>query len=289
MAIVIAVGIIGLVVLVLLVRYLATRGTPRTLLWAVLLILGVLLTLIVLSAATVYYVMPVGWIVALVACGAGLIALVVLTGRSLTWKPLPVLATVALLAGAVVLGTVMLMFVPSAPIGLLETRAQQIAEANGFTALLAPDEAMATWTGLPVNALPEADPGLSVEYERFLLQQRKADGPLTAEDLEALVAPGATPISGLQPIPADVTTSEQTVQGNPAIVAEYVDVPPEALDKPDEEGEATTVLAFGLDGVEVILRSTTWYDCDPVGECTENPPLTAENLVAIADTLEPDA
>lgn len=287
MAVVVVIALVALVALILLIVFLAGRGGRRTALWAVLLTLSAPVTLAVLSLALIYYDVPVWAWAAVGACAIGVIALFVLLGRSVKWKAAPVVAAVALLPVAVVLGTLVLMVIPTAPTALLEVRAQQIARANGFTAYLPPDEQMQA-DYQPVNALPEPDAGLSIEYERFLLQERKAEGPLTTEDLEALVAPGATPISDRQPLPDDVTTSEETVQGNPAIWASYVDMPPESIEKP-EEGEPTTLLAFGLEGVEVILWSTTWYDCAPNGECTEMPPLTAEELVAIADTLAPAA
>jgi len=287
MAVVVVIALVALVALILLIVFLAGRGGRRTALWAVLLTLSAPVTLAVLSLALIYYDVPVWAWAAVGACAIGVIALFVLLGRSVKWKAAPVVAAVALLPVAVVLGTLVLMVIPTAPTALLEVRAQQIAQANGFTAYLPPDEQMQA-DYQPVNALPEPDAGLSIEYERFLLQERKAEGPLTTEDLEALVAPGATPISDRQPLPDDVTTSEETVQGNPAIWASYVDMPPESIEKP-EEGEPTTLLAFGLEGVEVILWSTTWYDCAPNGECTEMPPLTAEELVAIADTLAPAA
>ncbi len=287
MAIIVAVALIALVALILLVVFLAKRGGPRTVLWAVLLVVAMPVSLAVLSLALLYYQAPLWAWAALGACAIGVIVLFVLLGRSVKWKALPVTAAVALVPLGAIMGTIVLMIVPAAPTALLEVRAQQIAEANGFTALLPADQEMQA-DYQPVNALPAPDAGLSIEYERFLLQERQAEGPLTAEDLQALVAPGQTPIRDRQPIPEDVTSTEETVQGNSAIWASYIDVPPEAMGKPGEE-EATTLLAFGLDGVEVILRSTTWYDCAPGGECTEMPPLTADELVAIADTLAPAA
>lgn len=287
MAVVVVIALVALVAVILLIVFLARRGGRRTALWAVLLTLSAPVTLAVLSLALIYYDVPVWAWAAVGACAIGVIALFVLLGRSVKWKAAPMVAAVALLPVAVVLGTLVLMVIPTAPTALLEARAQQIAQANGFTAYLPPDEQMQA-DYQPVNALPEPDAGLSIEYERFLLHERKAESPLTAEDLEALVAPGATPISDRQPLPDEVTTSEEAVQGNPAIWASYVDMPPESIEKP-EEGEPTTLLAFGLEGVEVILWSTTWYDCAPNGECTEMPPLTAEELVAVADTLAPAA
>lgn len=287
MAVVVAIALIAVVASILLIVFLANRGGPRTVLWAVLLVVAETISLAVLTLATLYYEAPLWAWAALGACAIGVIVLFVLLGRSVKWKALPVTAAVALVPVGAILGTIVLMMVPLAPTALLEVRAQQIAEANGFTALLPADQEMQA-DYQPVNALPEPDAGLSIEYERFLLQERKAEGPITAEDLQALVAPGATPINDRQPLPEDVTTTEETVQGNPAIWASYVDMPPEAMEK-SEEGEPTTLLAFGLDGVEVVLWSTTWYHCTSDGECTEMPPLTAEELVAIADTLEPAA
>ena len=50
--------------------------------------------------------------------------------------------------------------------------------------------------------------------------------------------------------------------------------------------QPTTMLAFELDGVEVILRSTGNLDCSDE-PCTEVPALTAHELVAVAETLDP--
>jgi hypothetical protein len=287
MAVVVALVLFALVLLALLIAFLAKRGGPHTVLWAVLLVVAVPLSLVVLSLALIYYEVPLWAWAAVGVCGIGVIALFVLLGRSVKWERRPVLGAVALLPLALIAGTAMLLFIPMAPTALLEARAQQIAESNGFTALLPPDQEMQVGYQ-PITALPEPDAGLSIEYMDFLLQERAAAGPITAEDLEALVAPGATPISGGRPIPDDVTVSEQTVQGNPAIWASFVDMPPETMDKPGE-GAPTSLLAVGLEGVEVILWSTGWSDCTSDGACTEMPPLTAEELTAIADTLAPAA
>lgn len=286
MAAVVAIAFVAVAAVIFLVIFLARRGGPRTVLWSVLLILAVPVTLAVLSLALLYYEVPVWAWAAVGACAIGVITLFVLLGRSVQWRALPVVASVALLLASVTLGAFALMIIPTAPTALLEARAAQIAEANGFTVLLPPGEQMQA-DYQPVNALPEPDAGLSIEYEHFVLQQRKADGPLAATDLEALVAPGAS-IGDRQPIPEDVVTSALTVRDNPAITAEYVDVPPESTGKPGE-GERTRLLAFGLEGVEVVLWSTTWFDCTSDGECAEMPPLTVEELVAIADSLEPVA
>lgn len=270
MAVVVAISLLAVLLAVFLVAVLAKNGGRKAVGWAVLLVVAVPVTLVALSLALIFYDAPLWAWAAVGACAIGVGVLFVLLGRSVHWKARPVAAAAALLLIATVLGTAFLMAVPLAPAPLLEARAQQIAEANDFAALLAPDEALLSSSGLPVNALPEPDGGLSVEYERFLLQERKADGPLTAEDLAALVAPGATPIRDRQPLPDDVVTGSQTVHGNPAIGADYVDVPPEAADKPGE-GEHTTLLAFGSDRVEVILWSTTWYDCTPPGSARRCP------------------
>lgn len=131
MAIVVAVALIALVALILLVVFLAKRGGPRTVLWAVLLVVAMPVSLAVLTVATLYYEAPLWAWAALGACAIGVIALFVLLGRSVKWKALPVTAAVALVPVGVIMGTIVLMVIPTAPTALLEVRAQQIAEANG--------------------------------------------------------------------------------------------------------------------------------------------------------------
>lgn len=79
--------------------------------------------------------------------------------------------------------------------------------------------------------------------------------------------------------------TDRTVRGGPAVAAELVDVPPESLGKADE-GEPTTMLVLGMDDVEVLLRSTGYADCS-TEPCTDVPPLTVDELVAVAETLRP--
>lgn len=284
MIFIVVIALAALLAPVLLVVLLARRGGPRTVLWAVLLVVAVALTLGALSLAMLYYQAPVWAWVLVGGCALGVVVLFVLLGRSVGWRPLPVAAAAALIPFALALGVVVLMVVPLAPTAVLEARAGQIAAANGFTALLPQGQAMEA-SYQPVNALPAPDAGLSIEYADFDLQERATDGPLTAQDLRALVAPGAAPVSGGPIIPGDVVLTDRTVRGSPAVAAELVDVPPESLGKADE-GEPTTMLVLGMDGVEVLLRSTGFADCS-TEPCTDVPPLTVDELVAVAETLRP--
>ena len=103
----------------------------------------------VLNLATVNYTMPVGWIVALVGAPAVAVALFWLTGRRVGWKRPAIFMLVGILIASMVLFVVLaftdLMGFSIQP--LFRARAQQIATAQGFTALLPPEGDMDTTSG----------------------------------------------------------------------------------------------------------------------------------------------
>lgn len=284
-----AIGAIALVALagaVALVRFIAKGtmgGATRGVVLAVAFVLAVLVTDALASYTSVYYVKPLGWVLAVAACGAVVIALFVTLGRGLRWEPLRVLALVGLglvsmvLFGALAMGLSGLVK-PPLP---YTTRARQIAEANGFGVLMPPGEQLQT-DSLPIDPLPAPDAGVSLVYERFTLEERKvgtgsAKGPLE-ERLRAALTEKAT----------ETTVTTATVLGVPAVYAEYRIAPPEGAQggayAPKFQRE--TKLIFELGGVEVRLRSFS-FERESGGEFVPFPSLTTSELAAIAKTLKP--
>lgn len=289
LGVVLVVGVIALVALAgaaALVRFVAkgmTGDSTRGMVLAAVFVLAVLVTDALASYLSVYYVKPLGWVLAVAACAAVVIALFVTLGRGLRWEPLRVLALVGLgLVSMVLFGTLALALsgVVQPPLPYT-TRARQIAEANGFGVLMPPGEQLQT-DSLPIDPLPPPDAGVSLVYEHFTLEERKAGSGSAKGALEdrlrAALTEGATE--------AKVTTT--TVLGAPAVFAEYRIAPREgaqgAAYAPKFQRE--TKLIFELGGVEVRLRSFS-FERLIGGEFVPFPSLTTSDLAAIARTLKP--
>lgn len=273
----------GAVALVRVIAKGTTGGATRGVVLAAMFVLGVLVTEALASYVSVFYVKPLGWVLAVAASLAVVIALFVALGRGLRWEPLRVLALVGLaLVSTVLFGTVAMALsaVVKPPLPYI-TRARQIAGANGFRVLMPPGEQLQT-DSLPIDPLPAPDAGVSLVYEHFTLEERKvgsgsAKGALE-ERLRAALTEKAT----------EVTVTTTTVLGAPAVCAEYRIAPPEgaqgAAYAPKFQRE--TKLIFELGGVEVRLRSFSG-ERESGGEFVPFPSLTTSELVAIAETLKP--
>ncbi|MRR12819.1 hypothetical protein EG835_10240 [bacterium] len=171
---------------------------------------------------------------------------------------------------------------------LFEARAQQIAEANGFDALLPTDVEMNLDAGLPVDETERGD-GLAIGYDRFTLAQRAATGALGYEYLEARVEPGQYPVGDIGPgsaIPQDAEYLELEVDAAPAIGVSYRAVTEEKAD--DLTGtDSVNVLIFERDGVEVVLYSQGFMEYQSDGSYQPRDPLPFDELIEIAETLAP--
>jgi hypothetical protein len=241
--------------------------------------------------APVLYRVPAGVL-------AGLAAAWVAAGIAAAWlvRALgPAAKTYARVAGmllaTVFAATALMMVSPlGAPVALFEVRAAQIAEASGF-GLLVPEGAEMVTDYLPVTALAAPDAGVSIEYERFTLQERPAKGEAAEADLRALVAPGESPL-GQAEVSRDASVTVLAVNGRPAVGVTFVQVPKEAAVKPMSSADTVTVLVCQVDGVDVRLEShaTDRYSGPREGggaNFEHVPALGVPELAAIAETLAP--
>jgi len=248
----------------------------------------------VANLASVNYTMPVGWIAALIGAAAAVVGLFWMTGRRVGWKRPAVLILVGLLLASVALFVVLAIagLGGSAIQPLLRARAQQIATAQGFTALLPPDKEMDTTSGRPVDPLgpgPGGPPrtGLWMAYESFRLEERKAEGALDEAALRGLVTSGAEPVDGVT-IPADASVSLLEVKGAPAIGVRLETSPIGAgFEKSGVPDVPVTVLITTMGGTEVRLSSWGGEAWDSERGATRFDALSLDELVAIAESLEP--
>ena len=231
--------------------------------------------IIITNLFSIYYTRPL-WATALLAAGwIGLFAVIIVLTRAIRPYGGKVFLLGSLLLATLVCVVTFLISSPfGAPVGLFMTRAGQIAEANGFTALVPADEELDVSAGLPVDGLPAPEAGLRMDYERFTLQQRRADSPMSESDLKALVALGETPL-GMTAVTDDAEISVVSVNGRPAVTATFSSTPPEASSKPGEARGTVTVLVTEIDGVEVRIESRPGV------------PVSTDELVRIAESLAP--
>lgn len=282
------VAVAALCALVLLVRFLGKRGTPRTVTWTLTFIAAAVLALVFLNVTSIFYTPPLLWTT--LTSGAVLAAIVsfVFAGRTLGRNGSLLLGLAGVLVLSLFLATVLLMALPTGRFmtPLFETRAQQIGEAHGFEAILAPDETLVTDYG-PVSGL-EGDDGFSIEYQRFQMQEREAEGTLSEAELERIVAAGEDPLGWDRGIPEDATYEWFEVAGRPALGVEYNASGPLPKDQ-----SVFRLLVFEKDGVDVrmVTEGRNEYKGERDGEeiYEYGPPLTFEELVRIAETLRPKA
>jgi len=232
------------------------------------------LNIVITNFSSIYYTRPL-WLTALLVMGwVGLFALIILLTRTIRpYRGKVFLLGSLLLATLICAGIVLIVWPFGTPTGLFLTRAEQIADASGFTAIVPAGEDLDVIAGLPVDSLPAPEEGLSMNYERFVLQERKADAPMSEADLLAIVAPGETPLGGAT-VPDDAEISVVSVNGRTAVAATF-DPAPEASSKPGFAGEPVVILVLEMDGVDVRLESA-------FGEA-----MTIDELVQTAETLAP--
>lgn len=267
--------------------FVAKGGRSRTGLLCVLLGVVIAATLFVLQIVQIQYRPEALWLVALAIGLIGAVTLFILIGKDVGWKG----ARVGALAGMVVV--VMAAFLFSAiamPPGgffvpLFEDRAQQMAEAQGFDVLLAPDEQMFT-EYLPVTEVGSGD-GVQIQYERFTLVERVAERPATEGGLREALAPGTELLGpGSVRVEADAKYEAVSIDGQLALIAEYKDRT--TAEKSSFGIEDVRVLAFAPDGVLVIIYSHGWMEYQPKDDIyTPVDALSADELVKIAESLKP--
>lgn len=274
----------------------ARGGGEHPVLWSVLLAVAVVLGLLLLNVSGVYYRIPVGWVVVRVASALVVIALFVLVGRSVSWKPGRLAAVIGLMVSTMAITVFALMAMPVGVYftSLFEARGQQIAEEAGFTALFAGGRDLKV-DYLPVDAIGgDATQGVGIQYEDFELQERKADGPLEMSELEAILAAGEDPFGYGMRIPSDAEYQRFEVNDRPALGAEFTLDPKGQSPKPGELPEKQSViriLVFEMDGVQVLMKSEGAMEYQGgYGENEEyeyRPPLDFDGLLEAAASLDP--
>lgn len=285
-----AFGLFALAGAIVLVRFIGkgseTRQARTTWLAAAFAVASVV-ALGTFSFASVYFRMPSAWIVALAAAGLVALRLFTLVGMDVRWQWRRVLALVGLFVLTGIAFGAIVMIVPGGAMiqSLYATRTQQIAEEYGFTALLPTSQEMPT-DYLPVETLAKPDEGLSITYNDFWLQERKAAKAMTQADLEQLVAPGVALMGDGPGIPADAKLSTHSVRDQPAVAVEYSYVPGRVSAGAAKSPENAVGLVFELDGVEVRMLSESGQREDN-GEWEPFASLTVNELLTIAGTFEP--
>lgn len=285
-----AVGLVALAGAIALV-YVVGRGTEhrsRVVWLCVGFVLALLAAAVFLNVVSAYYKPPALLIAGLAVAGLAVVALFVVIGREVRWRWTKMLALVGLFftTNAAIAALGMSGFGGSAVQPLFRTRAAQIAEENGFVALLPASQELRT-DYQPVEPLPEDDPGLTLSYDDFQLQERKAPGPMTEADLVALVAPGERPMGAdSPPVVSGAVVTTHTFEGRPAVAVEY------AIDRgggpsdPPSKRERIVVLVLEVDGVDVRFASEGG-ERESAGEWVAFDALGVEDLLAIAADLEP--
>jgi len=249
--------------------------------------LAVIVGLTAAMYAQAYYRVPALVLVGLIALWIAVLTLAVMTVRVIgrTGRTFLLLATVFVAAAAATL--LAGMFSPlGMPTGLIETRAAQIAEANGFVALLPEGERMVS-DYMPVDAIDETDVVLTVEYEDFMLHERKAATPMDEDDLRALLSSGSRPV-GWAEVPRDAEIEVLDVNGRPALGATFLWTPAEGEFKGLPGDSRVSVLVLEVDGVDVRMESVGHQVYTGANEQYEyRPALALEELAAIAGRLAP--
>lgn len=284
-------GVVALAILagaVVLGWFVAKGGSPRTALWCVLLGVATAATLFVAQIVQIYSRPPAVWLIALAVGLIAMVALFIRIGADTSWKGARIVALVGMVLVVIVAFVFSAMAMPTGNlfVPLFELRAQQMAEAQGFEVLLAPDEQMFT-EYLPVTEITSADGGVQIQYERFTLVERAVEGGLGEEELHAVLAPGTEPLGpGSARVEQDARYETTFVQGGLALIANYADR--STAEKGSLGIEEIRVLAFARDGVLVLIYSHGWMDYEPEGESyTPVDALSADELVRIAESLAP--
>lgn len=281
-----ALALAGAVTLINLIGKSSVRGRKRTTWLCVAFALAGVVGVGVLSIASVYYVMPVGWMVALGVAGLMVVILFVLIGTDVRWRLSRLLALVGVfIASSIAFGMIAMIGIGGDAIRpIYAVRAQQIAEANGFAALMPRSHKLPT-DFLPVEALPAPNGGVSFSYDGFTLQERKAPKPMTEMDLWKLVAAGTAP-TGEATVAADAKITSLVVRGRPAVGVKFVYFPAgDYVSK--SSGDTVTVLVLELDGVDVRFSSSGGEKRASDGGWAPFEALSVDELARIAGTLAP--
>jgi hypothetical protein len=221
------------------------------------------------ALASIYLTPPLWLVLLVIAAGAGAVALFIASALRAKWQfwhmfglVVGVLVIALMAASAVYLGGVGRA---PAQMGL----AQQLAERNGFTLLVANDLTLARVNG----AVRAVDGGVFLGYREgyTALTEWKDPSPVTVADLNRLTG------GEISNQPASAVTKE-TVQGQPALAASY-DFPQQA-----------TVLVGQVNGVKIGLHS--WGEgYDPVGtpprDWQDGVAVTSTDLATLANALIP--
>ncbi|MRS11909.1 MAG: hypothetical protein EG823_02405 [Actinobacteria bacterium] len=293
----IAIAVGALAGLIALGVFIAKGGGRLTWLWLALLASAVIVAMQFWSIAGIYFHMPFGWILALVSAVLVVVALFVLVGKSLAWHRLRVVATVGLVFLTFVLSTVALIALPVGELyePIFEARGGQIAKDAGFDALY-PEGYQLKLDYLPIDAIriDGSVEGLIAQYEGFNVQERKAADDVSIAYFKGLLASGEDPLGYGGAIPADVTTEELSVEGEPAFGIEYVlgaSGKPGSESDPSGKQSTTRLLGFSTGGVEVLIFSEGRMEYR--GGTRENErhewvePMSFDELVAVAESLRP--
>ncbi len=258
----------------------------RTLWLCLALMLVAFVGFVLWGLASITYIWPMSWIVGVSILAVGAVVLIVIIGRDVRFRPLRLVAVAGLvLMAAIMFGNLVswnIEYAFTEP--LYVTRAEQIAKANGFNALLAPDQHFAFDYGYLVGMPPGSKEGLQIDYEDApTVQERKASGASVAE-LKKLVEPGARPYGGDSDIviPADASVTTLTVQGQPAVAAEWTFIPPEAVKPGAVQSVTNHVLVFELDGVEVRVFDEAEHMDSGAGQRSET---SLDDVVRFAESL----
>lgn len=280
--IIVVIGVIALAGLAALIYFLGRGAGPersRVTWLAVGFVVASFLSVVALNLVSVLYEIPPLLIAGIAVVVALLVGLFVLIGRAVSWRAGKVVA----LVGVLITSYILFAAIAMSGIGgddlmqpLYRTTIKQMADDMGFVALLPANEPLIT-DMLPVTEIPEPDRGIGLAFGEFQIDERKAGESTSESDLEALVAPGEEPVGGFRIASKFQSQEDRVVQGEPAVAVSYVETAP--------PGRAT-VLVFVLDGVEVRMASMG-YERLTDGEWVTHPALTIDELVAIADTLEP--
>ena len=238
-----------------------------------------MLAVVALNLASVLYRLPPLAVMGIAIVAIALVTLFVLLGRAVAWRPVKLLAVIGLLVASFVVFAAVLMSGVAGDAWIqpvYRTTVSQMGEDMGFTPLMPEARSLIT-DYLPVTEVTEPRRGISLEFEEFQMQQHAAEGGAGEAGLEALVAPGTEPVPGFRIPSTGATRSEHEVQGQRAVGVTYAESSPPSR---------PTILVFVLEGVEVRMASMG-YERLTEGEWVLQPALAAEELVEIAETLEP--
>lgn len=232
--------------------------------------------------ASYYWTMPLFGLVALVALGGVLVAMLVMVGvrarRKVAWV-IGALAAAAAVAAATAVLTIAL------PGSLLpvDARIRQISDELGYAVVLPADEERIAEDGggyAPASSIDESG-RFTIHFERFDVREEQSASVLSATALEEyLDLPEGDTKSGVS-IVLD-STETMKLKGNPALAATWHEqMSAKGAQNPSH------VLIFQTDGLIVRLSAgEAWEGETPGGEAIGGG-LSAREMVRLAETFEP--